>query len=300
MIEAFADCLGRVIPQRRGALNTPEAALFWMEWRCAGLLLPAAVLFTTMLILGPILWCTGRGADETLCAVMWLAVLPVMLAFPVGKGFGKPDFWSLELALPLFVATRPISGGQIVAGKMKAAACSTLISWGLLLAVAPLWIYLSCNTEHIRDIWQIHCTLYSPVVRWIIPLLTLLAGIVLTWSLLIGSMWLGMSGRPAFCHAAACQGIAVFLAFLILFAWWVEHPQQRGEPLVGLLAWIPWLLAAAFTGKTWSAVLAVREAHRRRLISKRTTVTFACFWIAVTGILVLLSWLLSPAVEWFR
>ena len=73
---------------------------------------------------------TGRGEKETTWAEMWLFIMPILLAFPIGLGFGKPDFWSLDLTLSPFIATRPITAGQLLAAKMKSAACSALARVG--------------------------------------------------------------------------------------------------------------------------------------------------------------------------
>ena len=104
-----ADVFARVVPEFRGEGKSADAALFWLEWRRSGLVLPAAVLLTLTLILGPILWLTGRGPDETIRAAMFLVILPVILTLAVGKGMSKPDFWSLDLSLSPFLTGRPIT-----------------------------------------------------------------------------------------------------------------------------------------------------------------------------------------------
>ena len=162
------------IPHRTWKLNSPSRALLWLEWRRSGLVLPVAVVFAMLWIMGPVAGINGHGPQETAQMAVWLAMLPLLLAVPVGKGIAKPDFWSLELSLPPFLAARPITSGQIIRAKMKSAAFSTLLAWGLLLAVAPLWIYLNCSTEQLRDMWGMFRNIYSPPAQWAIPILTLL------------------------------------------------------------------------------------------------------------------------------
>ena len=98
---------------------------------------------TLLLIVGPAAWLSGRGPEATARTAFWMAILPMVLAVPVGKGIAKPDFWSLEFGLPTFLATRPITNGQIVAAKMKAAALSTLLTWAVLLMMAPIALGLA-------------------------------------------------------------------------------------------------------------------------------------------------------------
>ena len=50
-----------------------------------------------------------------------MLAMPVVLAAAMSKGFSKPDFWSANLALSSFIATRPIATGELVVAKLKAA-----------------------------------------------------------------------------------------------------------------------------------------------------------------------------------
>ncbi|HJQ80105.1 MAG TPA: hypothetical protein VJ828_09125, partial [Lacipirellulaceae bacterium] len=151
---SFVDRLIATLPLRRHLLKSPEAALFWIEWRRSGFVLPASVLLTAVLILTVTIRFTDRSAEATMWAETWLALMPILLAVPIGMGFGKPDFWSLDLSLPTFVAARPVSGGQLLAAKMKAAAVSTTLAWAALMIIAPLSIYLYLDIEHWRDAWE--------------------------------------------------------------------------------------------------------------------------------------------------
>jgi len=193
--QEFLDRILITIPHRRCALTSAEAALFWIEWRRIGFVLPTAVLLTTVLVLGLTLGVSGGGREATFRAETWLVMLPLLLAFPIGLGFGKPDFWSLDLSLPTFVATRPISAGQILAARMKVAAGTTLLTWAGLFAVAPVFVYLYCDTTHWRDLSEMWRILYSPLVQWLLPLLLIAAAMLMTWGLLVAQMWLGYSGR---------------------------------------------------------------------------------------------------------
>jgi hypothetical protein len=292
--------LVNAIPRRQFVLKTPEAALFWMEWRRAGFVLPAAVLLTTALILGPVLAVTGRGREATTYAEMWLSIMPILLAFPIGLGFGKPDFWSLDLALSPFLTSRPITAGQMLTAKMKAAACSTLIAWALLLVIAPICIYLFCDTKHWGHLWHASGMLYSPLSQWLLPLLFLAGAVLTTWSLLVANIWLGYSGRPGFYYSVTGIGLTIFVTWFFFFVWWLDHPRSRGDTFTGMLPWLPWAFAGLVTVKIWLTALGAREVRRRRLLSDRGIVGYASVWIVVTACLVLGSCLMSPRIEWFR
>jgi hypothetical protein len=299
-VAALVDSITSAIPRRQSALGSPEAALFWLEWRRAGLVLPTAVIITMIWILGPVLWFTGRDGKETLWAEMWLAIMPMILAFPVGMGFGKPDLWSLDLSLSSFVATRPITAAQLASAKLRTAAWSTFVAWAVVLIVAPVWIYFCCDTKHWSHIWQALETLYSPVSRWAVPLLLVVAAVLITWSLLVSSIWLGYSGRPGFYYSLSAIGLSAFVAGFIYLLWWLDHPRGQGDILVGMLPWLPWALAVFIAIKAWFAMLAARELRRRGLVSARDVIAYSCVWLGATACLVLCAWLMAPRIEWFR
>jgi hypothetical protein len=289
-----------MLPQRRAALKSADAALFWIEWRRAGLVLPVAVLLLSALILGVLIQFTNHNAEATVWAESWLAIAPILLAFPVGMGFGKPDFWSLDLSLSPFVTARPITGCQLLAAKIKAAACSTLLAWMALLLLAPICIYLYCDTEHWREVWRTSGLIYSPFAQWAVPILALVAAMTLTWSLLIGSMWLGYSGRTGYFYSFVSIGMAAFLATLVFLIWWQDHPHQRGDQVANVLSWMPWGLATLVTAKAWFAAWCARQLLRRRLISNRSIAVFVCIWLGAVTCLMSCAWLISPRIEWPR
>ncbi len=298
MMQSIADA----IPRRRWELESSPKALLWMEWRRSGAVLPLAVFMGTLIVLGPGMAISGHDHDPTFRAAVWLALMPMLLAFPIGMAIGKPDFWSSQLALSAFASTRPVTNSQMVAAKMKSAALSTLTAWSVLLAVAPVWIYFSCDTVYLNNLWHVSGVLYGPVMRWAVAILLLLAALVLTWSLMVGSIWLGCSGRAGFFYSLVSFSMAAFLALLITCLWWVDNrsDSERSGLIVNVLGWIPWLLAVAFTIKTWFACWSTWQALQSKLISERTAIVYLCCWLVATAGLVLLASLLSPRINWLR
>ncbi|HLJ95972.1 MAG TPA: hypothetical protein VKU02_22550, partial [Gemmataceae bacterium] len=298
--EAISRRMATTLPRRRRLFTSPEKALLWLEWRRAGLVLPFAVLLTLLLIVGPAAWLSGRGPEATARTALWMAILPILLAIPVGKGIAKPDFWTLELGLPTFLATRPITSGQLVVAKMKAAALSTLVAWVVLLAVAPLWLWLGSDLEDLRTFWGNFCAIYSPPARGAIACLALLAGVILTWGLMIGSLWSGMSGSWLLYAGSAGLSAACFLSILVVLTRWLDAPVARTGDIVALLPWLPWTLAACFILKAWGAAAGFTRAQRSHLVAAGTVSQYACAWMVGTCSLLVLAWLISPRVEWLR
>jgi hypothetical protein len=296
----LVDRLAATLSYRRRALKTADAALCWIEWRRVDFVLPASVLLTTILILFLTIRFTDGGAKATRWAETWLGLMPILLAVPIGMGFGKPDFWSLDLSLPTFVAARPVSGGQLLAAKMKVAAISTLLAWTVLLLIAPLCIYLYLDSEHWHDAWEMSGILYSDFSRSVLPVLAVVMAMLLTWSFLIGNVWLGYSGRPAFYYSFVTVGMAGLLAAFFFVVWWAESPRSRDNLIVNVLPWLPWLLAVAIAVKAWASAACASFLHRRRLVSGQQIAIFLCVWLAATSCLMYCGWLLSPRIEWLR
>jgi hypothetical protein len=294
------DRLDAKLSYRRRALKTADAALFWIEWRRVGFVLPASVLLTTILILFLTIRFTDGGAKATMWAETWLGLMPILLAVPIGMGFGKPDFWSLDLPLPTFVAARPVSGGQLLAAKMKVAAISTFLTWTVLILIAPLCIYLYLDTEHWHNAWETSGVLYSDFSRWALPILAVVMAMLLTWGFLVANIWLGYSGRPVFYYSFVAVGMAGLLAALYFLVWWASSPRSRDNFIVNVLPWLPWLLATAIAAKAWTATACAHLLHRRRLVSRRHIAVFLCIWLAATSCLMYRGWLLSPRIEWLR
>jgi hypothetical protein len=271
-----------------------------LEWRRAGLVLPFGVLLTLLLIVGPVSWFSGRGPEAAARTAFWMAIVPIVLAVPVGSGIAKPNFWTLDLGLPTSLATRPITDGQIVAAKMRAAALSTLLAWAVVLVVAPLWLCLAYDLDDLRSSWGIFCALYSDPCRWAIPILALLAAMLLTGSLMIGSIWTGMSGSPMLYAGSVGLSAACFLGILVFLTWCLDAPGEHAAVFWAMLPWLPWALAVCFILKAWAAAGSFWCVRHRRLVATGALGRYACAWTAGTCCLLVLAWLVSPRVEWLR
>jgi hypothetical protein len=300
VIQPWIDRITRAIPLRQAPLKSADAALFWIEWRRTGFVLPAAVLVTVALILGPVLSFTGREEKETLWAEMWISIMPILLAFPIGLGFGKPDFWSLDIGLSPFAATRPVSSGQLMAAKLKAAACSALLTWAMVLLVAPAFIYLFCDSTHWHHLWTQTGFLYSPFSHYVLPFVAIACGVLMTWSMLVRNIWLGYSGRPVFYYTLSGFGLTAFVFAFFFFVWWLDNPRHQGDGIVDMVQWMPWMLAVAVTAKVWIASWIAMKSQRNRAISAGGLAKYTAIWLAAASCLVLYAYLFAPRIEYFR
>jgi hypothetical protein len=133
-----------------------------------------------------------------------------------------------------------------------------------------------------------------------IPILLVAAVILVTWSALVASIWVGYCGRAGIFYSSTAFSAAGLISLLVLTVWWADHPQSRGDFAVVWAPRLPWLLAAAFAMKMWLAAWAASHARRRQLISRDAIARYLGFWLVATGLLVWLAWLISPRVLWLR
>ena len=276
---------GGAVPRHRAPFASPAAAQFWFEWRCSGVVLPALVGGVLAAVVAPFSWFSRGDANGSFQLLVGTLATPIMLAIPVGMAFARPMFWSEDLALPAFVAIRPLTDEQIVAIKMKVAAASVAISWLLTVCFVGLWLSLWANVDAVSQLaiqwWAFHE--HSPLSVFGTVALILVAGVVLTWRFLVSRLWSGLSGsRPLF-MASVMSAVLVVIAGMVFPAdrlpgWVLENPARMGG--------VVWLMSIAVVAKCWLA------AYSWRRVSARHLRQYALVWGAATTCLLTLTMLL--------
>lgn len=268
LIERIVDAL----PARNKPFASPQAAQFWFEWRQGGVLLPVCVGAVLLLFIGPVSW-LNRGdmnPGRTLLILSFILLTPIFLAFAIGKGFAKPDFWSMDLALKPFLAVRPLSAGEMVLAKMKVAALAAVVAWLLVLAAIPLWVILWVDTTTLRSISQAEAVEwvrvnYSLFSRCAILALLALLVMTLTWRGMVGGMWLGLSGKWRYLVGSAVLHGAVFVALLVALAHAEELSRTQHQVIARWIGWAAWALAVAVMVKLGAAVCFWDKVSQRHL-----------------------------------
>ena len=291
--------LSDAIPHVQWNLKTPDRALLWMEWRRSGLVLPAAVLFALLLIMGPASWIAGYGPKATGMAVAGFLFCQSCLRCRLVMALRNPIFgrwnWPCRRFLRRGRSARANRGGQDEVGGDQHAidlGASALHRAG----VAIPEVRSGKSARFAR--YASH--LVRPLSQWAIPALLVVAAMLLTWSLLVGGIWRGYSGRTWFFYTLVGLNIAAFMASWIFCGWLFDPGEDHSSPFVDVLPWLPWILAACFIAKSWSALAVMNVATRHKLISSRSIKKYFCIWVAGASVLIALAWLISPAVEWMR
>ncbi|HEV3344379.1 MAG TPA: hypothetical protein VG125_28645 [Pirellulales bacterium] len=270
----------------RGAFRSPLRAQLWFEMRRHGWMMPI-FLATVLVCVVPILLVPPRQAVPPWRILALVAGLPPLLAGIVALGFGKADPFQRGVVLPYFIATRPVSCARLVAAKMLAAACTVLISCGILLAVMLPWCLRSGNQQSFAGLWQ-------GVATWKVAAVATLAAvcwIAMSWRQLAAGMWVALTGREWVGTVASFAFALVLLSSLLGGLWLFYHPELREH----LPMFVPWCLAMMLSAKVATGCWCARQLVSRRLIAARTVGKIFLVWCAAVASLCGAMFWLAPA-----
>lgn len=285
LVERIIDAL----PRRKQDFRSASSAQLWFEWRRAGIFLPACMAALLVLVIGPLSWSLRNDEGSATWILAWTLAMPMILAFPLGKGFSRADFLSNGMSVPAFISTRPLAGGEIIIVKMKAAALSAGFSWLLVLAFLSLWLPLWANLAPLMTIrigfWMVYG--HSVWAEYAISALFIAACMFVTWKFLIGGMWVGLSGnRKLFLATEAVYYLLPLLGLIGLTillnhdqavrAWATEDPDR-------VLAILEWLAAVAVIVKFWLA------AYNWRNLARARARAYLLLWTGATLLVVILA-----------
>ena len=176
------------------------------------------------------------------------------------------DAVSRSLALSSFIATRPISTGELAFAKVKLAGLLTLAGW--LVYGVGVFVWFSLCWQPGQSVTQRDAGL--------IPVMGFVA-LPLAWHL-VGALSFWLAGRI---ESAAWAGLLLLGSYIALgnvFAFLDKH--------FGLLVALPWVFATVFGAKILLAVWAFREASRQRLLAPRAIAIYVLFWLVGAAIFV--------------
>lgn len=288
--------------RRQREFKSPARALEWMEWRRGGMLLPVGVAVGAVVILaGGCLAGHGSWRDEaTVGTLVWLAVMPVVLAAIVGIAFGRPDAWSMDGRLPSVVAMRPVRCGQIVAAKLRVAAWGTLLAWGLHAGIVAVWIAWGADRTAMRHIWQMLGSLWGPWGRIGALAALMLCGMAVTWRLATGSIWAGLSRRATPVVACVIGTTVMLIGGLVVICLWDDDPHATQRVVLACLEPAPWVMAGLVTVKVWLANGTFAVARRRELVSSRFVQWCVAAWVIAVAVTAIGAYRFMPAIPWAR
>ena len=294
LLERITDAL----PRRAKDFSSPAAAQFWFEWRRAGLLLPVCTSLVLAVIFGPFSWFCRNDPQATVDLLLRILLMPLVLAFCVGKAFVKPELWSTDFALPPFLAVRPLSAGEFVISKLKVATLSVAATWLLIVVFIALWLPLWADDTNLNGLMVKFRMLYPQ--SWQTIIILYFAGfVVLTWRCLVSGLWIGLCGNRSYYVAASLLQV-ITVALLLLAAGILSDTidvEIRDNPvrLISIaLSVTGWLLTIAVIVKLWFAVFSWSK------ITPRCAWQYIFIWLFATLGFVVLGILSRPWADTHR
>ncbi|MDB4870241.1 MAG: hypothetical protein JWL97_1245, partial [Gemmatimonadales bacterium] len=261
----------------------------WFEWRRNGRSLPAwiAILLPFELAL---LW-AADDATALIFEVMFMVLLtpPFMAAFAAAMVSKSSPNAGDSYGVTPFIATRPLTNGELISAKLRMTIRSTVTAWLLVLLATLIALRLSGTWPTALDRWH----RLSEVVgtpRAVVALLLVLSGCVAaTWKQLVQSLYIGLTGRPFLIKGSVFVAL-VFLFLIGPFAVWIIDNGHLGE----LWSALPVIFATLVCFKMIAAVWIGVRVYHRRLLSDRALVIGAALWcISVLALYGVLVWLLD-------
>jgi hypothetical protein len=264
--------------------RTVSTAQLWFEWRKSG----RKMLFSTcglvavgLLVMTVVSIAVGGLSEGDICGLfIYLLAVPLFVHFAHGV---KP-----EKGIPQFIATHPVTNGEMLMAKLKSSALSATLSWvvvGAGLAVLPL-------LGDVHALAKSFPLLSSPSFLKALPLIVLLL-LVFTWRLSVATLGYGLLGRAWIQPVLTLQPYA----WMALYGLFLYLERFRGfETLLAQI--LPFALVAVLALKFSLATWAVRTSLRRRLLTRAATLKYAATWVCLAIALILLVLLASDATWW--
>jgi hypothetical protein len=285
--------------------TTPARAQLWFECRRHLLTFPLVVGWLAAAHLAFALWVETRSEDKARLGIHFLTFAPLLAPFfgcflgRAGTSVGNP------YPLSSFGATRPLSSSALVAAKLQVAALATLAAWAVVLLAASVWFVHTGMYETAQLLWN-HLLREYPAWRIAATsLLALLVLLLITWRLLIDSLWIGLTGRIWIVRGSLLGfGVALTLAGMMFAHFFATVPGFMDRLQEALPTWA----AGAVLLKLLVAGCVGHALLRRGLVRPWTVAKYLGFWIlAVAGLFALacaailpdavrMSWLAFGAV----
>jgi hypothetical protein len=291
----------RFFSRRRPFLSATQA-VFWLEWRQTGFILPIAVGAILAMTCVPSYLSGPLTGEATVGVLGWIFISPIFLAAIIGRGFSKPDFWNQDVNMTPFNAIRPLTSGQWVMAKLKVALWSVLLTWGLVLYVSFLWLAHAGDLEGLDLLYRQFKTYYSPQERWLLLVLAFCTAFILTWRFMVSGLAAGLSGRKRWYQFSNLLTGAVWVTAIALIIWRSDHSDHKLH-LYDLWNWItglPMFLAAALIFKATLAACVWNQAYQRQMLSIRSVYGFFGCWALATGLAGVMAVIAFSNTAWLR
>ena len=277
-----------------------SCAQVWFEWRRGGLGLPVtaglAILFWAILIAVARHNIPLLSPHNPLRSPIILLAIPLFVSMWAGAGLGvcgAPRRGKPFPQISPFLATRPMTCAGLIWAKMKAAAISMIVTWGMTLAAVVLMFLLTASWSELAGQWNMLSKDLSAVQKAAIITLGPVFLLAATWRLAISDMFLGLAGRNWVGVIWAFVITPLLIGPVLIGCKLTEHPEYHAD----LLAALPWAVGLAAALKLLLGAWLVRVVMRRRLIEAWLMKRLLGAWLLTAAVLAgLLCWLIPAGL----
>jgi hypothetical protein len=269
-----------MLPRRRKAFTSAAGAQVWFEWRGKALIL-SAVLALPMILVMMIYPVPTMGHFDPVMTATTYANLPcvtLVLAWCVGMTLAKTDYWTRE-TLSSFVTARPLTDGDIVLAKLKAAALIIATAALLFIALAiPSFNvgYWLNSTDMNWPSWSQFKAQNPQLLLNVSHPLVLLTAFAVTWVIMAEGLAIGLRGQTSVVIQSVVR-VSLFFAAVIVVSLLARTPGG----LRFLVAILPWASGLLITWKVTTTVLWLKRT--RSLYSSKQRICLAALWLLVVG-----------------
>ncbi len=273
-------------PSRRANFKSPASAQTWFEWRRYGRSLPAWVAILLPFDLA-LLWVARDTAILVVEMLVSILLTPPLVAAFAAAAVSSSSASSDSYVVTPFIATRPLTTAELVGAKLKMAARSTALAWLLVFVAVPIGLRLSGTSALVLDRWH-RVSAVTGTPRAVVLLLLILAGcIAWTWTQLVRSLYIGLTGRASLVKGRLLLVLGFFF-FFGPFAEWIVDSGRLGK----VWSAMPLIFAALVAIKMIAVVWIGVRLYQIRLVTDRTLLSGAALWCGAVLILYgVLVWL---------
>lgn len=286
---ALIDRVRNIVPARARPFHSAADAQMWFELRQA-----AMVPMMTLLIVG-LIWLISAvlapvSGKYVLVDLAVIAGVPLFLGGLLGGG-----------SVPAVVVLRPLSNGDLITARFKAAGVAAVATWLILLAFIPVWLITCCDTTVLLETYRDQADLIPGLPAQLSVALAVVYLVLLTWKNSVKQAPLAFLGRPALVPIAAAFSAAAWITIAIIAANTDSKTALRllKRPFVHVPL-IAWVLNALFILKVLAATRLLRNDLRGGLISRSQAVAWVSIWLLATTFAVALFCAVFHRSPWMR
>jgi hypothetical protein len=280
-------------PTPRAGFGSADRALAWYERRRHGraLLLMAGVIVPICMLS----FFLEEITPAILARNLALAVMVPVFCAGMGAGqVGRNNAWVREhYGLSSFAATRPVTTAAMVAAKLRAAARTTLLTWGLVLGMIAIGLFGSGNHRLLGTMvasWLDARSAAEVVVALAVGMFLL---VLLTWKRMAESLMLELIGREWVVIVLVFAGLLIGLNAAVLLLYVLVTPEYHAA----LRATMPWVVAGLACLKLVLGAVSIRALRRKRLLADRTLLALGGVWLAAFAVVFgTVAWLVPADV----